>query len=113
MFVLFHVTNQQFQLEMSNPIGTDGKPNCKLIADKVDEVGITLMKTSSGKITNWSFVFPLGEFSNPKNEVHVKKVMANEYFGRVINHRMLESVSKLSLTNKSERANYIITLESQ
>ena len=113
MFVLFPSNNQQFQPEISCPIGTDAKPTYDLVADQVNEVGITLVKTSSGKINGWSFIFPLEEFRNPKNKVHVKKVSANEFFGHVIGQQMLEIISKLSLTSKSERTGYTITIECQ
>ncbi|XP_046447948.1 uncharacterized protein LOC124196775 [Daphnia pulex] len=113
VYVLFPITNQQFQPEIPNAIDTNKMSTYDLKADLIDEVGITLVKTSSGKVTGWSFVFPLEEFRNPKNEIHVKKLLANDLFGRVISHNMLESVTKLSLTNKLERTNYTVTIESQ
>ncbi len=114
VYVLFPITNQQFQPEIPNVIDTNTSSTYVFKADVIDEIGITLVKTSSGKVTGWSFVFPLEEFRNPKNEIHVKKLLANDLFGRVISHQMLESVTKLSLTTiKSERTNYTVTIESQ
>ncbi len=78
-----------------------------------NQVRIALVKTSSDKVTGWTFIFPLEEFQNPKFDVHVKQFMGSQLFGRIASHRMMEAVTQLSLTKKTDRTGYMITLESQ
>lgn len=87
--------------------------NVKTLADQLDEVGVNFIKSLTDQVIGWSLVFPLEDFRSPKYEAHVKKVSANDLFGRVTNRFMMELVIKLSSANKSERAGYTITVESQ
>ena len=87
-------------------------------AGQEDEVGLMKIKNSSGKKTpvaviGWSFIFPLKDFGKPAHKKHVKQAIANELFGRVVNHQMMEPVTKLSAVPNAERKNLKITLESR
>lgn len=78
-----------------------------------NQMRIALVKTLSERVTGWSFIFPLEDFQNPKNEIFIKQFTASQLFGRVISHQMMEFVAKLSLASKIERTGCTITLESQ
>ena len=78
-----------------------------------NQVRIALVKTSSDKVTGWTFILPLEDFQHPKFAVPVKPFMGSQLFGRVASHHMMETVTQLSLTKKTERTGYTITLESQ
>lgn len=86
-----------------------------LIADNVNEIGLTLVKKSSGVVTGWSFFFLLEDsdkFNYPTNLP--KSILDSEYFGTVDKHsRTLNSLSQLSTVNKAESAEYNFTLESE
>jgi hypothetical protein len=84
-----------------------------LIADKVNEIGLTLVTNSSGIVTGWSFFFLL-EDSDKLNPTNLpKSILDSEYFGDVNKHsRTLNSLSQLSTVNKAESAEYNFTLES-
>jgi hypothetical protein len=111
------MANAEFQPvvpKMENFDAVTRKPkNVKTFADQLDEVGVTFFKSLFDQVIGWSFIFPLEDFRSPKYEEHVKKVSANDLFGRVTNRFMMETVIKLSSANKSERAGYTITVESQ
>jgi hypothetical protein len=51
------------------------------MANDIDEVGITQVQTSYGKVIGWSFVFVLKEYENLKKNLH-EKVSDNELLGR-------------------------------
>ena len=114
---MFH---PQFQPEVPSMIGHDSKwdrsydPVFNLTANEVDDVGVTLVKSSAtGKIVGWNFVFVLepNEYFQRHVDLH-ETVTSNEFFGRVIQHRMLEPMIQLSKVSKYERDEYIMTLES-
>ncbi|XP_046640733.1 uncharacterized protein LOC124326122 isoform X4 [Daphnia pulicaria] len=117
VYVEFPMANAEFQPvvpKMENFDAVTRKPkNVKTFADQLDEVGVTFFKSLFDQVIGWSFIFPLEDFRSPKYEEHVKKVSANDLFGRVTNRFMMETVIKLSSANKSERAGYTITVESQ
>ena len=101
-------------------IGHDSKwdrsydPVFNLTANEVDDVGITLVKSSAtGKIVGWNFVFVLVPNEDFQRHNLHETVTSNEYFGRVIDHKMLEPMIHLSQISKSEREKHIMTLESQ
>ncbi|EFX82240.1 hypothetical protein DAPPUDRAFT_241481 [Daphnia pulex] len=117
VYVEFPMANAEFQPVVPKMESFDAvtrKPrNVKTFADQLDEVGVTFFKSLFDQVIGWSFIFPLEDFRSPKNEANVKKVSANELFGRVTDRFMMEPVIKLSSANKSERAGYTITVESQ
>ena len=79
-----------------------------------NQVRIALVKTSSDKVTGWTFILPLEDFQHPKFDVHVKPFMGSQLFGRVDSHHMMETATQLiNLTKKTDRTGYMITLESQ
>ena len=60
------------------------------------------------------FVFILEDDEDFRTHENLpQKVTDNEVFGRVIHHHMLEPLVRLSLSSKSDRTNYLMTLESQ
>ena len=59
-----------------------------------------------------NLVFLLENCAIPKYGMHLKSLRYRR-FGRVIHRQMLEGFSKLSMTNKSERAGYTLSLESR
>lgn len=111
------MANAEFQPmvpEMESFDAVTRKPkNVKTLADQLEEVGVTLVKSLSDQVIGWSLIFPLEDFRSPKYKEHVKKVSAYELFGRVTDRYMMKPVIKLSSANKSERAGYTITVESQ
>jgi hypothetical protein len=111
------MANAEFQPVVPKMESFDAVPrkpkNVKTFSDQLDEVGVTLVKSLSDQVIGWSLIFPLEDYRSPKYEAHVKKVSANELFGRVTDRYMMKPVIKLSSANKSERAGYTITVESQ
>ncbi|XP_046640762.1 uncharacterized protein LOC124326142 isoform X2 [Daphnia pulicaria] len=120
VYVQFSMIHPQFQPEIPSMIGHGSKWDrsydsfFNLTANEVDDVGITLVKSSAtGKITGWNFVFvlvPNEDFH--RHDLH-ETVTSNEFFGRVMDHKMLEHMVNLSTASKYEREKYIMTLESQ
>jgi hypothetical protein len=112
VFVLFPMLNLEFQPVV--PSMTEHMDSWTAAAKDVDEVGITMVKASGNKITDWSLVFILeDDEAFQMHENLPQTVTDNEVFGRVIHHHMLEPLVRLSLTSKSDRENYVMTLESQ
>ncbi|EFX82237.1 hypothetical protein DAPPUDRAFT_302642 [Daphnia pulex] len=112
VFVLFPMLHPEFQPVV--PSMTEHMDSWTAAAKDVDEVGITMVKASGNKITDWSLVFILEDDEDfQMHENLPQTVTDNEVFGRVIHHHMLEPLVRLSLTSKSDRANYVMTLESQ
>ncbi|XP_046448004.1 uncharacterized protein LOC124196812 [Daphnia pulex] len=109
-FVLLSMHHPQFQ-----PPVPSKRRYGPLIADNVNEIGLTLVKKSSGVVTGWSFFFLLEDsdkFNYPTNLP--KSILDSEYFGTVDKHsRTLNSLSQLSTVNKAESAEYNFTLESE
>ena len=77
-----------------------------------NQVRIALVKTSSDKVTGWTFILPLEDFQHPQFAVPVKQFMGSQLFGRVDSHHMMET-QLINLTKKTDRTGYTITLESQ
>ena len=79
-----------------------------------NQVRIALVKTSSDKVTGWTFILPLEDFQHPQFAVPVKQFMGSQLFGRVDSQHMMETATQLiNLTKKTDRTGYTITLESQ
>jgi hypothetical protein len=112
VFVLFPMLDPEFRPVV--PSMTEHMDSWTAAAKDVDEVGITMVKASGNKITDWSLVFILeDDEAFQMHENLPQTVTDNEVFGRVIHHHMLEPLVRLSLTSKSDRENYVMTLESQ
>lgn len=86
-----------------------------VIANEENEIGLTLVTNSSGKVTGWSFFFLLEDSDNYNFPTNLSEsILHSEHFGDVNNHhRTLNALSQLSRVNKSERAEYNFTLESE
>lgn len=117
VYVLFNMANPQFQ-----PVEPEMIANFPHLQESaVDEtarrftdVGVNTVNMTVDKlvVTGWNFVFLLENYAVPKYAMHLKSLRARR-FGRVVHHQMLDEVNKLSLTNKSERTGYTLTLESR
>jgi hypothetical protein len=86
-----------------------------VIANEENEIGLTLVTNSSGKVTGWSFFFLLEDSDNYNFPANPPEwILDNEHFGDVNNHHQtLNALKQLSRVNKSERAEYNFTLESE
>ena len=76
-------------------------------------VGVNTISTSDNALTGWSFLFPLENYKDPKYAMHLKTLPSARLFGRVLNLKMLDSISQLCVTSKSSRAGYSVILESR
>ena len=112
VFILFAMKNPQFVPAV--PSVTEQMDSWTSAAKEIDEVGITMIKSLGVKITDWSFVFILEEKEDFQSHENLPKSLTeNELFGHVIHHYMLEPLLRLSLSSKSGRRNYLMTLEAQ
>jgi hypothetical protein len=114
------MTHPQFQPEVPSMIGhcsnEDGSydPLFNYTAEDIHDVGVTLVQTSAGKVIGWSFIFVLEEYEHfIKRDNLNENVLDNVLFGRVVHNNMLEAMTQLSKSKKSERIEYSMTLESQ
>jgi len=91
-------------------------PLFNYVAYDIHDVGVTLVRTSAGKVIGWSFIFVLEDYEhfNERDNLH-ENVVDNVLFGRVLNNNMhsLEAITELSKSKKSERMEFSMTLESQ
>lgn len=111
VFVLFPMINPEFVPAV--PSMTEQMDSWMQPANDMDEVGITLIKSLGDKITHWSFVFILEDKEDFQSHENLPKAVTdNELFGHVIHHHMLEPLIRLSLSSKSDRSDYLMTLES-
>ncbi|XP_046640768.1 uncharacterized protein LOC124326148 [Daphnia pulicaria] len=111
-FVLLSVHHPQFQPAVPSMIN---RRYNTVIANEENEIGLTLVTNSSGKVTGWSFFFLLEDSDNYNFPANPPEwILDNEHFGDVNNHHQtLNALKQLSRVNKSERAEYNFTLESE
>ena len=109
VFVLLSMENEQFQ-----PVTTDINNFSVEEASDYGEVGITLINASGNRVTDWSIVFILEENESFVERDNLPEEVSNcEIIGRVVHRHMVQSMKQLSRAKKSERPNYIFTLESK
>lgn len=82
------------------------------IACNLGDVGVNTISTTENAVTGWSFVFPLENYKDPKFARHLKTLPSARLFGRVLHLKMLDAISQLCCTSRSDRAGYSVTLES-
>lgn len=80
-------------------------------ARHLQEVGISLLTDSKGKVGGWSFIFPLQHFESKQYQEHVKTIQPVYFIGQIT--KGLDIIDLLSWTTKRQRNGYTFTLESR
>lgn len=102
------MAHEQFQADL------DVQSLSTVRANNVNDVGITLLKTTSQPggskcIAGWNFVLPLEGFKSHPSTLSMEPAML---FGQVTYNKVLASITALSLIQKKDRTNILLTLES-
>ena len=75
------------------------------------DVGMTMVASSAGKISGWSFLFPLNFFNSPESFRYVKSLAPAQLFGHVSSGmQLLVMITRSTPKLKSE---FSFTLEAR
>ena len=83
----------------------------KHTANRLGDVGVTLITTSGNRVTGFSLIFPLEKFQDPANAVHVKDIPPAFRLGYITNSMGSENLRKLvSVTKNNEPSDFRLLL---